>query len=266
MNIVLWINDQANQKALANKLHNAFGLNLIVVESKTPQRRNAISFLKKIAGFLLFKPLTKSWENMLAFYNGKYASYPEVKIVRTTNLNSEEVYKATLTVNPALVIVSGTTLVKQKLLSLKPTIGILNLHTGLSPYVNGGPNCTNWCLALNQFHLIGNTVMWIDAGIDSGNIISTELTPFNGSESLTSVHIKVMEHAQDLYLRAVKEVLAGKRNSVPQHDIATGKTFYNKQWGFSQKHDAIKNFKKFKQVVTSAEYKKKQESLKTIKL
>jgi hypothetical protein len=46
--------------------------------------------------------------------------------------------------------------------------------------------------------------MWLNDGINSGKIISIELTPFSGKENLPEAHIKVMEHAHDLYIRALK--------------------------------------------------------------
>lgn len=48
--------------------------------------------------------------------------------------------------------------------------------------------------------------MWIDEGIDTGNIITTEQTPLRGNESLFQIHLKVMDHAHDLYLRSIEVV------------------------------------------------------------
>ena len=109
--------------------------------------------------------------------------------------------------------------------------GVVNLHTGISPYVKGGPNCTNWCLAQGWFHLIGNSVMWLDRGIDSGNLITTERTSLTGDEDQEELHWKVMEHAHDLYVRAISAIAAGDGvPDVPQQDLGTGPTFHNADW------------------------------------
>ena len=200
---------------------------------------------------------------MMSFYKKKYADYPNTKIVYTENINDVLVYNATLQLNPDLIIVSGTRIIKENLLSIKPRIGIVNLHTGLSPYIKGGPNCTNWCISTGQFHLIGNTVMWIDKGIDSGNIITTELTKFNGNESLTEVHIKVMEHAHHLYLMAIEKILQGIISDWPQNQVTTGKTYYTKEWNRKAKALLISNFRQFKHVVNSDNYKQEQLKIKT---
>ena len=108
--------------------------------------------------------------------------------------------------------------------------------------------------------------MWIDKGIDSGNIITTELTPFTGEEDLSEIHLKVMGHAHELYLKAITNISNGIITNVPQSEIAIGKVFYTKDWTLNKKFSLIKNFKNFKSVVYSEEYKQKQKDLRIIKM
>ena len=121
---------------------------------------------------------------------------------------------------------------------------ILNLHTGVSPYIKGGPNCTNWCLA-NNYYLIGNTIMKLDKGIDSGAIIATECTALDGNETLFELHHKVMEHGFNLYVKViscyVKDKVALK--SIPQDNISNkGNLFYTKDWTIFKVIRAYYNF------------------------
>ena len=121
----------------------------------------------------------------------------------------------------------------------------MNLHTGISPFVKGGPNCSNWCLAEGTFHLIGSTIMWLDLGIDSGNIITTEQTPLDGTESLFEMHWKVMEHAHDLYRRVVSRLAKGHElPSIPQDSIGLGRTFYGVEWNGVAARRALRNFQR----------------------
>lgn len=139
---------------------------------------------------------------------------------------------------------SGTNIVGSRLIKqIKKNARIINLHTGISPYVKGGPNCTNWCLANGWFHLIGNTVMELDAGIDTGNVIVTERTRLNGDENLALLHWKVMEHAHDLYIRVISRFAEGVAvSATPQNLIADGKLFYNRQWNAFEIIRAKRNF------------------------
>lgn len=247
MKIVLWCGSEPNQQALAHKIHRVIPLTGIVIEKRLPVRKITA---KKIAGKLLERlmipSLDQAWKNMMKEYRLTFPDFPPAPSITVEHINSEETFHFTQQLQPDLVLVSGTRLIKEKLLSLKPPCGMLNLHTGLSPYIKGGPNCTNWCLATRQFHLIGNTVMWIDRGIDSGHILTSECTPLNGEESLAQLHVKVMNHAHDMYVRAVRFLEQGKHQSIPQIEIAVGRTYYTRDWTFQQKCNAVKNFSQYR--------------------
>lgn len=265
MRIVLWIGNESNQKALANKIHEKFQIAGIVTESRVSKRKLTLKIIiQKIYEKLFLKEIGRSWFGMLSFYNKKFPAYPDVPRLDVENINSENVFDFTTELKPDLVVVSGTRMIKKKLLSIKPTIGILNLHTGLSPYIKGAPNCTNWCIATGQYHMIGNTVMWIDEGIDSGNLMATEFTVFNGDESLAELHIKVMEHAHDLYIRSIESIRAGVTNNVRQVEIAEGITYYNKQWGLKEKKSLLKNLPVFRAAHASGKVIENRRSIKVI--
>ncbi|GAB2829426.1 formyl transferase [Ferruginibacter profundus] len=267
MKIVMWMDGQSNQKALANKMAARFGVSGIIIEKRKGQRKITIKKIyEKIIDKLFLPQITNAWFGMLGQYEKQYKEYPAASIIEVENINSDAAYNFTKEIDPDIIIVSGTRLVKEKLLGLSPSIGILNLHTGLSPYIKGGPNCTNWCIATNQLPMIGNTIMWIDKGIDTGNIITTETTQFNGTESLLEVHIKVMEHGHNLYVRAVEKLIEGKRPNVRQGDIAAGTTYYTRQWTLKERFNLQNNFKQFNKMVNSEDYKKAQAALKTVPL
>lgn len=250
MKIIMWISDEPNQKALANKIHEHFPLTAIVTETRKRKLKLTVkNILEKCIEKIFLGSIGKAWFGMHKYYRDLYAQYPGVPLLNVENINSDDTYSFTKEKEPDLILVSGTSLVRRKLLSLNPSNGILNLHTGLSPYIKGGPNCTNWCISTGQFHLIGNTVMWIDEGIDSGNLLATEFTPFKGNESLAEVHLKVMEHAHDLYLRSIQYLVSGKTNNVSQNDISQGITYFNKQWGLQQKIRLLRNMKDFRRKI-----------------
>jgi methionyl-tRNA formyltransferase len=267
MKIVLWVGNEPNQKALANKIHLRFPLTGIVTETKKEKLElTSKNLVGKIFSKIFLSKIGKSWWGMKHYYEKKYPRYPSIKLLDVENINSDSSYCFTKELDPDLILVSGTSLIKDKLLSIKPKIGILNLHTGLSPYIKGGPNCTNWCIATEQYHLIGNTIMWIDFGIDTGNILTTEFTEFDGNEDLLSIHIKVMEHAHNIYIKSIDFLSKGNVSNVRQQDISKGKTFYTKQWGLKEKINLIRNLKKFKLETKLDQIERKRKKIKIIKI
>jgi Formyl transferase len=245
--IVLWCGDAANQKALAVKIAKRFTLSGIVIDERSGVRAkkkfSRLPFL--IWDRLRFKSIYDSWEKLQQYYGQIFSSWPDVPVLRVPDINNDETAEFTKKFQPALIAVSGTALVKEKLLSTGASIGIINLHTGLSPYVKGGPNCTNWCIANNDWHLAGNTIMWLNAGIDSGNIITSETVDISDSPNLFEVQKKVMEHAHDLYLRAIEYLLNNEPpyNSVPQHSLGKGRLFLTKMWSAAERKNLLKNWR-----------------------
>ncbi len=255
MRALILTNSQGNQIALCNKISRECELAGVVFSQNIPRRpprlaKRARMLLNRVAGRAGGKEFTRTWFEMLDKYSRDYpelpSDLPPQNIINVENVNDAPVLKAIEELSPDLVIVSGTNLVGKKVIeAAQKKLGIVNLHTGISPYVKGGPNCTNWCLAKNWFHLIGNTVMWLDTGIDTGNIIATEQTPLDGDETLLDLHWKVMEHAHDLYVRAIRRIAAGKEVlSVPQKSIAEGSDFYSVQWNLAARRKALSNFRR----------------------
>lgn len=271
MRVLLLIGNQPNQQALAAKVAKEFSIAGIVVQQKkgAKKKKGLATLLQKAMERILFFSIHQSWNTMMKHYRQHFPHLPVVPILETNKINAPEVVDFIRQKAPDVVMVSGTTMIKEAILQLKPAIGILNLHTGFSPYVKGGPNCTNWCLSTGEPHLIGNTIMWIDAGIDSGNIITSELTSFSGEESLNEIHLKVMEHAHELYLDVLRACRENKPiPNVPQQQIAEGRTYYTKEWDFSAKWKLIRYMsgRTFRKAVQSASWKRKREELKEVKL
>ncbi|TMI73071.1 MAG: hypothetical protein E6H09_08805 [Bacteroidetes bacterium] len=244
--IVLWCGSAANQKALAVKIHRRFGLLGIVISEKStaPSRHRLSKIPSLIWDRLRFRSVYDIWKRLQQDYDRQFPSWPDVPVLRVQDINSEETTAFTKNLQPALIVVSGTALIKEKLLTTDASIGIINLHTGLSPYVKGGPNCTNWCIANDDWHLVGNTIMWLSKGIDSGNIITSECIDIRDSRDLPEAHMRVMEHAHDLYLRAINYLLNGQPpyNAVPQSSLGKGRLFLTKMWTASEKKKLMRNW------------------------
>lgn len=245
--IVMWCGAAPNQKALANKISKRFNIAGIVIAStiKGRKKRRIRELPAIILDRIRFRKIYTSWKCLMKFYNDRYQAWPQVPILKVDDINSIKVIEFTENIQPDLVAVSGTALIKEPLLKVKTKIGIINLHTGLSPYVKGGPNCTNWCIANNTWHLIGNTIMWLNSGIDAGNIITNETIDIRAAEDLKKAHIQVMEHAHDLYLRTIYYLFSGDPpyQSVSQESIDKGKLYLNKMWNTEKRKRLLYNWK-----------------------
>ena len=250
MRVVILTNKQGNQIALANKIAERAEVAAIVFSKNIPRRKPDFSkraglFLSRSAGRIIGREFVNIWAEMQKKYDVFYPNLPTENVVEVKNVNDSASVETIEKHAPDLVVVSGTNLVGKKVIEAAQNgYGIVNLHTGISPYVKGGPNCTNWCLAKNWFHLIGNTVMWLDLGIDTGNIIATEQTPLDGNETMFDLHWKVMEHAHEIYVKSIWRIGEGKNvPSVRQKSVAEGNHFNSVDWNALQMRNALNNFR-----------------------
>lgn len=236
--VLLLCGDQPSQWALAHRLTEIGALAGIVVSSNervsSGSRHGGLQRIRRYALAPFNWPFRQAWVRLQDQYRGKYLFPPKVPTWRVPEVNDDLTVEALTTTCPDLVLVSGTNLLNRRLIGIandSSRMGTMNLHTGLSPYVRGGPNCTNWCLATGRPWLIGNTTMWINEGIDSGDIITTECTPIDGSESLLGLHRAVMDHAHDLACRTVQAVGRGGQHCQPQSSFGdSGELYFTRDW------------------------------------
>ncbi|MGR9052256.1 MAG: formyl transferase [Gammaproteobacteria bacterium] len=85
-------------------------------------------------------------------------------------INDEQVVSVIDRHQPDVILVFGTSLLKGPLLE-KGKLGIINLHGGLSPEYRGA-DCTFWALYNKEPEKVGCTIHYINAGIDTGNLIA----------------------------------------------------------------------------------------------
>jgi methionyl-tRNA formyltransferase len=259
----------SNQRALAHKIAAENEIIGIVTEKFISGKKPRLwQLVEKVLDRTVFLSIRKSWFDMLGHYEKLFPVFPSTGMKQVSNINSDDVIDHIKKAAPDLLIVSGTSLLRKKILSIPIKYGIINLHTGLSPYVKGAPNCTNWCVANSSFHLIGNTIMWIDAGIDSGDILTTETSPVAGYVDLLDLQIKVMDHAHDLYVRAIHKIREDFENCprVKQSTISAGKTFYNKDWNWKPKIRLLRNLEKGKRYFGSKQYEEDLKGITTINI
>ncbi len=112
--------------------------------------------------------------------------------LEVSHINHPDVLATVDKHNPDLIAVFGTSLIKGDLLE-RGRLGIVNLHGGLSPEYRGA-DCTFWALYNQEPEKIGCTIHFINAGIDTGDLIA-----------YVSPEIKETDDELTLFWRAVAD-------------------------------------------------------------
>lgn len=113
-------------------------------------------------------------------------------VVEVPHINHPDVVALADKLQPDVIAVFGTSLIKGELLN-KGRLGIVNLHGGLSPHYRGA-DCTFWALHNGEPEQVGCTLHFIDAGIDTGNLIA-----------YVSPEVKEDDDELTLFWRAVRD-------------------------------------------------------------
>jgi methionyl-tRNA formyltransferase len=161
----------------------------------------------------------------LFFRDGRAPAMPAgIPVVEVENINSQEAVDVVAGGNPDVICVDGTNLLRAPMLDLLPRLryGIINRHTGLSPYSRGG-NCNLFMLLEDHPELVGVTIHHIDAGIDSGDIILSARPDLTADDTYESIEAKAFSLGAGLMLGALRQLQEGRAQRVKQWE--KGKLF-----------------------------------------
>jgi methionyl-tRNA formyltransferase len=110
-----------------------------------------------------------------------------------------------------IVVAAYGQLLPQTILDL-PKFGCINVHTSLLPkYRGAGP--IQWAI-LNDEKETGVTIMKMDAGLDTGDILSTQTTPVAAEDNAQTLHDRLAIIGAELLPPTLLDFAAGK--IVPQ--------------------------------------------------
>jgi len=95
--------------------------------------------------------------------------YSSPKEIPNGEINDEQYYEEIVDLDPDLLVAYGCSIIEDPLL-FEYEGRFLNVHLGLSPYYRGtGTNF--WPLVNDEPEYVGATFMYLDAGVDTGDII-----------------------------------------------------------------------------------------------
>ena len=128
---------------------------------------------------------------------------------------------------PDVIFTFGCGILKKDIFFDIPKLGIINLHSGVTPDYRGVDN-VYWCMYNNEFNKIGFTIHYVERGIDTGNVISQKYVEFDYCvDDEVSMFNKVIENGILEFKSLVKHIDRG--NKIVSKPINNkGKLYQNK--------------------------------------
>lgn len=129
-----------------------------------------------------------------------------------------------------MVVVAYGQILSREVLDL-PRFGCLNLHASLLPRHRGASPIQSAMLAGDNE--TGITVMWMNEGLDTGDILLAETLHISPTETAGELHDRLADLAGPCLLKALEMIATGTAPRIPQReDIATHCTKLQKTDGF----------------------------------
>lgn len=133
----------------------------------------------------------------------------EIPAFAVRSIKNDESYQIISKLNPDLLVVLGwSEILPARILAL-PTIGTVGAHASLLPH-NRGSAPINWALIHGE-KATGNTLMWLDENVDSGDIIAQREFPITPFDTCKTLYEKVAETNKEMLAGLIEDLQLGKK-------------------------------------------------------
>lgn len=135
-------------------------------------------------------------------------------VLQPERARDEGFIKSLVSWQPELIVVAAYGQILSRSILELPRYGCINVHTSLLPRYRGAAPI-QWAI-LNDDAETGVTIMQMDAGMDTGGIISQERTPISAEYNAQTLHDRLASIGANLLLRTVPDFVSGKIKPQPQ--------------------------------------------------
>lgn len=137
-----------------------------------------------------------------------------IPVRRCATINSAESVRHVRQLRPDLMVVTGwTRLLSAELLGVPPR-GVIGFHASLLPRYRGRAP-VNWAILRGEA-VTGNTMMYLDAGTDTGDIIDQQVVQVTPDDTCATVYARVGEAGAEMLRRHLPALLDGTASRRPQ--------------------------------------------------
>jgi methionyl-tRNA formyltransferase len=148
------------------------------------------------------------------------ASRAEVPLHYVRNMNDPEPVEILRRATPDLLFCVGWTQLLKKVVLEIPRLGCLGFHASCLPAYRGRAP-VNWAI-INGERQTGNTLMFLDEGVDTGDILAQRAFPIEDDDTCATVYEKVARSEDEMIREVMPLIHDGRMPRRPQdHAVAT---------------------------------------------
>lgn len=145
------------------------------------------------------------------------ASKYNLNIYQPQKINNNEFVEVLKGINPDLiVVVAFGQILSEEILNI-PKYGCINVHASLLPYYRGAAPI-QWAI-INGEKETGVTTMYMDKGMDTGDIILAQKTPIFEDETADLLHDRLAKLGAETLLKTIKLIEQGNAPRIKQDHV-----------------------------------------------
>ena len=139
-----------------------------------------------------------------------------IPVYTPRSLRTEEFAKILNEVSPEMIVVVAYGKILPKNVIDFPTHGCLNVHVSLLPKYRGAAPMQR--AIMEGERETGVTIMYMDEGLDTGDIIEQKVFPINPTDDFEAIHDRSAEEGSALLIKVIDNIESGNLTRTKQDD------------------------------------------------
>lgn len=145
-----------------------------------------------------------------------YALEKEIPVYQPSTLKGEEFASLLDTISPDIIVVVAYGKILPENVINYPKHGCINVHGSLLPKYRGAAPMQR--AIIDGEAVTGITTMYMDVGLDTGDMLDTVEVPINVDDNFEDIHDRLGKAGAELLLVTIDKIKRGMQTRTPQND------------------------------------------------
>lgn len=144
----------------------------------------------------------------------KMAMEHNILVLQPEKIRKE--YDDVINLKPDMIVTCAYGQIIPEVILNCPSLGCINVHASLLPKLRGGSPLHH--ALIDGYDKTGVTIMYMDKGMDTGDIISQSEIPIIDSDTVGTIHDKLSVLGSELLYKTLPSILDGTAKRIKQND------------------------------------------------
>ena len=137
-----------------------------------------------------------------------------LKVLQPIKIKEE--YQNIIDLDPDIIITCAYGQIIPKIILDYPKYGCINVHASILPKLRGGAPIHH--AIIDGYNKTGITIMYMNEGMDTGDIISVQEIDISITDTMSILHDKLSIMGRDLLLETLPNIIKGNINRIKQNE------------------------------------------------